>query len=132
MTCAQSLRAMIVVIASVCCGSAALAQTDTESRAGAPGQLSPNADQIRSALVQVTDAVLRPGGLRNLPDQLAPADRDRLGESLSQLRDDALDQKLNQLRQEWKNKYGGELDLARNQIAFNDPSIKILPGDVSE
>jgi len=131
MTCAQSLRALFVTVVTLY-GSAVFAQTDTESRAGAPGQLSPDADQIRAAVVGVTDAILRPGALRNLPEQLTAADRERLGDSLSQLRDDALDQKLNQLRQEWKIKYGGELDLQRNQAAFNDPSIKILPGDVTD
>jgi hypothetical protein len=110
--------------------------TDAQ-QAGARGTTAPNgtaaapdAEGIRDVLAQVAEAAATKGGLDDLGERLAKADRDRLNQGLNQTFSD-VDGRVDQFRKDWQAKYNQEFDIKNEEQAFPNSTFGIAQSEVA-
>ena len=92
---------------------------------------STDAKHIRSAMAQTVDDALTPHGASNLFNDFSSEDAARLVKGPKVSYDD-VDARIAQIRKDWRDKYHQDLVMADRQTAFNDPAVRIYPGEAGE
>ena len=90
---------------------------------------APDAEGIRDILASSTEAALTEGGLDDLTERLADADRNRIGDAIGRDFPDhaAL---VKQFRADWKAKYGQEFDIDKEEAVFPDTMFTVTQGEI--
>jgi hypothetical protein len=92
-----------------------------------------DANDIREALADATEAALNKNNLNSLVGYFVDADRNRIGDWKVADDDAQFKARVDQVQQAWKNKYGGWVDI-KSDVALGDgfKDFSIVQGEISD